>query len=347
MDGILRTTMHNGRAGKNGVYSAKHNSRTFDLKTADNIYADRVCKNRYLLVSPAGEISCVKRADFDRHEHDFYTIMFGDALEAQNNRYRKKRNYDRVKTIDDYRTSTQTCPEETIFQIGTRTDDVSSVALSRAVSDWMVTMQKKYGSNIHIMDVALHMDEQTPHIHCRYVWSHETADGRAVSQTKALAALGIERPDKDKAKSKYNNAKMTFTAEARDLWIAAVRAQGIDVETTPAEPGKRTIALEDYVYQQTHAEVQKLSDERLKLRQETERLAAERARLQSEVQLLREEKSRLQRIVERLASSLMRLLDKLSRLLCMDGRYAIEHVRDDVQAVIDSHDELHQDDAIL
>lgn len=191
------------------------------------------------------------------------------------------------------------------------------------------------------------MDEQVPHIHCRFCWSHETPTGRAVSQTKALSALGIERPDMTKPKSQHNNPKMTWTASQREIWEAAVRAQGIDLEETPAEPKKRSMDLEEYVYQQTHAEVKKLSEQRIQLRQETERLAAERARLQSEVHALRAEKSRLERILDRLATSLMRLLDKLSRLLCMDGRYAIDHVRDDVQAVMDVYDEINRDDAIL
>lgn len=340
----VRTTMHHGRSGKHGVYSAKHNSRSFNVENADHIDPDRVQKNRYLLVSPSGEITSVKEANFDKHEKDFYATMFGDALEAQNERYRSKRNYDRVKSIDDYRTSKQTCPEEIIFQIGTRTDKISAKTLGIAVSEWISTVQRTYGTHVHIMDVAVHLDEQTPHAHCRLCYSHDTPDGRAVSQTKALAALGIERPDMDKPKSQHNNAKQTFTEALRSIWVQAVQSQGIDLETSPAEPGKRSIDLEDYVYQLQKAEIQKLTEQKEQLIHETEKLAVEREQLQHEVAVLKAEKTRLQRITERLKSSCMRLFQRLAQVVCADGRCALEHVKTEAQAVLDAQEELTRDE---
>ena len=43
----MRITNHNGRAGKHGVYSAKHNDRKFDMDKAEHIDQDRTSLNRY------------------------------------------------------------------------------------------------------------------------------------------------------------------------------------------------------------------------------------------------------------------------------------------------------------
>ena len=340
----MRTTMHNGRAGKRGVYSAKHNSRNFDVENVAHIDAERVSQNQYILVSPTGEIKVKPIADFDKHEQKYYAFLFGDALEAQNEKYRKKGQYARVKTIDDYRTSKQTCPEEVILQIGDRNSGVSADKLVNAFIQWYNEMVTRYGDNWHCMDACLHMDEQVPHMHCRFCWSHETPTGRAVSQTKALDALGIERPDMTTPKSQHNNPKMTWTKSQREIWETAVRAQGIELEETPAEPGKRTVELEDYVREQIRAEVHTLTEQKEQLQQETAQLAVEREQLHNEVCMLREEKTRLQRITDRLKASCMRLFEKLAHLVCADGRVALEHVRNEAQDVLDAHDEIDRDE---
>ena len=340
----IRTTMHNGRAGKRGVYSAKHNSRNFDVENVAHIDAERVSQNQYILVSPTGEMRFKPKADFDKHEQKFYTAMFGAALETQNEKYRKKDNYDRVKTIDDYRTSKQTCPEEVILQIGDRNSGVQADKLINAFAQWYNNMVALYGTNWHCMDACLHMDEKVPHIHCRFCWSHETPTGRAVSQTKALAALGIERPDMTTPKSQHNNAKMTWTKSQREIWETAVRAQGIELEDAPAEPGKRTVELEDYVREQIRAEVHTLTEQKEQLQQETAQLAVEREQLHTEVCMLREEKTSLQRITDRLKASCMRLFEKLAHLVCADGRVALEHVKHEAQDVLDVVDGIERDE---
>lgn len=41
----MRMTVHNGRAGKNGVYSPKHNDRQFDISSAEHIDPERMPGN--------------------------------------------------------------------------------------------------------------------------------------------------------------------------------------------------------------------------------------------------------------------------------------------------------------
>lgn len=43
----MRMTVHNGRAGKNGVYSPKHNDRQFDISSAEHIDPERMPGNVY------------------------------------------------------------------------------------------------------------------------------------------------------------------------------------------------------------------------------------------------------------------------------------------------------------
>jgi len=42
-----RVTRHNGRAGKDGVYKANHNDRSFNTENADHIDDSRVAQNIY------------------------------------------------------------------------------------------------------------------------------------------------------------------------------------------------------------------------------------------------------------------------------------------------------------
>lgn len=55
-------------------------------------------------------------------------------------------------------------------------------------------MQRRYGSNLQILDWALHMDESTPHIHERHVFYSDDGYGMEFpKQEKPLEAL-VLRP---------------------------------------------------------------------------------------------------------------------------------------------------------
>ena len=70
-----------------------------------------------------------------------------------------------------------------------------------------------YGTHVHLLDWALHLDESTPHIHERHVFDCENKYGEvAPQQEKALEVLGFNLPDPDKPLSRRNNRKITFTS---------------------------------------------------------------------------------------------------------------------------------------
>ena len=139
----MKTTRHNGRSGKHGTYDAKHNDRRFDVENSEHIDAERTkmnvywdCYQGYSLQNDKDEQA---RFTFTEIEKAYYVEKYSDHVDGQNERNRKARHYDRVKTIDAILENNKTCPEETLLQLGN-------------------------------MDWALHLDEATPHIHERHVF---------------------------------------------------------------------------------------------------------------------------------------------------------------------------------
>lgn len=298
----LRATAHTGRTRSDGTaYSVKHNDRNYDLRKSTNVNPELVDKNLYVIINVDGTIDKQHSITFDEHEHNVYQSLFSQSLDAQNQRHIDKRNFNRVRTIDDYRSAPRSCPEEVIMQIGTKDDrdKITRGTLARALNGWLSDMQQKYGSNVHLLDVAIHVDEPGGiHAHVRWVYSKHGKDGLEVSESGALSELGIERPNLDVPSGKYNNSKMTFTQDFRNMWIARIQEAGIDIDTVPEEPGKATLTKEEYIANKAIKEAMSLDEEcqtltaaRNQLIQETEKLASEREQLQQEVEALQAEKA--------------------------------------------------------
>ena len=103
----MRATMHNARTGKNGVFLARHNDRQFDINKADHIKEDNSKENVYWHWMQEEQ----PQMTFEEAEAAFYEKYCRSYLDAQNNRYKKQRHAERVKSMDEYRTTPQTCPE--------------------------------------------------------------------------------------------------------------------------------------------------------------------------------------------------------------------------------------------
>jgi len=118
----MKATRHNGRSGKHGTYDAKHNDRRFDVENSEHIDAERTkmnvywdCYQRYSLQNDKDEQA---RFTFTEIEKAYYVEKYSDHVDGQNERNRKARHYDRVKTIDAILENNKTCPEETLLQLG-------------------------------------------------------------------------------------------------------------------------------------------------------------------------------------------------------------------------------------
>lgn len=237
----MRATIHNGRTGKDGAYNTKHNDRNFNIKNAEHIDPERVKDNRYWNWTGNPETT------FEAAEQAFYEKHIQKHLDAQNARYRAQRHAERAKTMDEYRKSPQTCPEEVILQIGKMGDTIPADMMARIIQEQINWEQQQF-PGVKVLDVALHMDEQgAPHIHERRAWVYTDRDGNlAISQNKSLEQMGVELPNPNKPRSRFNNRKMTFSRMCREHLLQICREHGLEIEEIPQEKSKSGRALEDY-----------------------------------------------------------------------------------------------------
>lgn len=237
----MRATIHNGRTGKDGAYNTKHNDRQFDIKNAEHIDPERVKNNRYWNWTGNPETT------FEAAEAAFYEKHIKQHLDAQNARYRAQRHAERAKTMDEYRKSPQTCPEEVILQIGKMGDTIPADMMARIIQEQINWEQQQF-PGVKVLDVALHMDEQgAPHIHERRAWVYTDKDGNvAISQNRSLEQMGVELPNPNKPRSRFNNRKMTFSRMCREHLLQICREHGLEIEEIPQEKSLSGRTLEDY-----------------------------------------------------------------------------------------------------
>lgn len=237
----MRATIHNGRTGKDGAYNTKHNDRQFDIRNAEHIDPERVKNNRYWNWTGNPKMS------FEDAEAAFYEQHIKQHLDAQNAKYRAQRHAERAKTMDEYRKSPQTCPEEVILQIGKMGDTIPADMMARIIQEQINWEQQQF-PGVKVLDVALHMDEQgAPHIHERRAWVYTDKDGNfAISQSRSLEQMGVELPNPNKPRSRFNNRKMTFSRMCREHLLQICREHGLEIEEIPQEKSLSGRTLEDY-----------------------------------------------------------------------------------------------------
>lgn len=268
----MRATIHNGRTGKDGAYNTKHNDRQFDIRNAEHIDPERVKNNRYWNWTGNPETT------FEAAEQAFYEKYIRKHLDAQNARYRAQRHAERAKTMDEYRKSPQTCPEEVILQIGKMGDTIPADMMARIIQE-QINWEQQTFPGVRVLDVALHMDEQgAPHIHERRAWVYTDKDGNfAISQNKALEQMGVELPNPNKPRSRFNNRKISFSRMCREHLLQICREHGLEIEEIPQEKSRSGRTLDDY----QAGEAEKRAAEADRRRQFSER-AAESAEKQAE-----------------------------------------------------------------
>lgn len=241
----MRATIHNGRTGKDGAYNTKHNDRQFDIKNAEHIDPERVKNNRYWNWTGNPETT------FEAAEAAFYEKYIKQHLDAQNARYRAQRHAERAKTMDEYRKSSQTCPEEVILQIGKMGDTIPADMMARIIQEQINWEQQQF-PGVKVLDVALHMDEQgAPHIHERRAWIYTDKNGNtAISQNKSLEQMGVELPNPDRPRGRFNNRKQTFSKMCREHLLQICREHGLEIEEIPQEKSRSGLSHVAYMTRQ-------------------------------------------------------------------------------------------------
>ena len=250
----MKLTRHNGRAGKNGTYNPKHNDRRFDVENSDHIDTERAkqniywdCFNGYRTFADREEEPELA-ATFEEVEQLYYVQKYSPFVEGQNARNAQTRHTERNRSIEEIRMNKKTCPEETVYQIGNMEEYVSPEVLLQVVTEFIAELNRRFGSHIHTLDWALHLDESTPHIHERHVFDCENKYGELFpQQEKALEALGFELPDPDKPLSRRNNRKITFDAACRKMLFEIAKRHGLELEEEAEYGNRQYLEKQDFI----------------------------------------------------------------------------------------------------
>ena len=261
-DVYLKLTRHNGRAGTHGTYNPKHNDRNFDLTNSEHIDPERAKGNIYgdcvhgfrSALSPQDPDDLA--ATFSEVERQFYESRYSNFVESQNERNAKIRHTERNRSIPDLLSSRKTCPEETIYQLGTKDDHASGEVLLAVVTEFIEEFKARFGDHVHVLDWALHLDESTPHIHERHVFDCENKYGEvAPQQEKALEALSFELPDPDKPLSRRNNRKITFDTACRKMLFDIAKRHGLELEEEAEYGSRKYLEKQDFILAKQKAQL--------------------------------------------------------------------------------------------
>ena len=250
----LKLTRHNGRAGTNGAYNPKHNDRSLNLANSEHIDPERAKGNIYwdcfhgfrFAIAPQDPDDLA--ATFSDVERQFYETHYSEFIERQNERNTKIRHAERNRSIPDLLSSRKTCPEETIYQLGTLDEHASAEDLLNIVTEFIEEFKARFGDHVHVLDWALHLDESTPHIHERHVFDCENKYGEvAPQQEKALEALGFELPDPGKPLSRRNNCKIAFDAACRKMLFEIAKRHGLELEEEAEYGNRKYLEKQDFI----------------------------------------------------------------------------------------------------
>lgn len=275
----MRVTIRSARRG-----SAKHNMQTYDVTAAVNIDESKSSENIYRYLGQDRGLSPEKA------ELAFYNARYGKYLEHRNKHYIAEGHPDRAKTMQQYLTAFRSKPMDMLFQIGDMKDHASKEDLIKSFDIWLKEIQKfskEHGSHFHVLSMAYHGNEATPHIQVRAVWDYTDKDGfLRVGQDKALEAMGIELPHPDKPKGRYNNRKITWDSMWRERFLEIVQEQvkskGIVIETEP-KPNRRRLETYEYKAIQEEKKVQSLQKKRRKLEHDIDTLEHQKDELEQKI----------------------------------------------------------------
>lgn len=287
----MRITTNNGRHAHGRAYSPRHNDRQFNLQNSPHIDPARTSNNwEWQWLENYG-----KQCSFEDAEREYYVRYISDHLQAVNRRYEAQRHAERMRSMDEYRRAPQSCPEETIICIGNKGSHPDPGELLAAYLELQHWQQQQF-PQLHVLDYAMHVDEQgAPHVHERHVWTYTDADGHlAIGQARALEQMGIQRPHPEQPKSRYNNAKVTYTQAVREKFVAICRQRGLEIETTPRERSQSGLTQLEYQSRQEERKLQALRQQCQTVQAQCEKLQQQYQETQTQTQGLRLQTEELQ-----------------------------------------------------
>lgn len=226
----MKGTRHNGRSGKNGVYNPLHNDRRFNPEHSEHIDNERVRQNIYWDCyqgyTTMEDQEKENNFSFEQIELAFYEEHYGDYVMKQNERHVKARHPDRCKEVEDVWKNKKTCPEESIYQLGT-IDEHASVETLILVFD---EFKKEF-------DATNRYGEIEP------------------KQETALEELGFELPNPEKKRSKTNNRKVVFDSACRTMFLDICKRHGLELDEEPSYGGRKYLEKQDYIRMKQKEEI--------------------------------------------------------------------------------------------
>lgn len=249
-----KASVHNGRANSKGIsYNANHNTMEASRTHQSHIDQERIRLNRYLQYMEGGAAIGYRGGeggyDSRKHEMERYKQLYGEGLEARNQRYRASGHKERARSVHQVYRDPKTAPMETIFQLGkhgSETDELTRTqVMAGAWGDVLQHLHERYGANLIPLDASLHRDETNDHIHFRYTLGAKDKFGHFVpNQNQALEAMGF-KPDPSKPRGRFNNPLVSFTDEVRETFYLACERRGVKIDREVTSGSRRQLDLLD------------------------------------------------------------------------------------------------------
>ena len=218
--------------------SAKHNDRT-------NITYDEVKEeNNRFYVQRAGRddfsrMKQNKNGTMELCEIQIYEHEFGSWLKKRNAKELRNRHPDWVMTMEQVYKSDRYRPEETIYQIGASQNgtDLKDVATFEKILFATLKKEQEMFPQVRILSVSIHADESALHAHVRKMYITQKNEP---GMEKTLQEMGIERPNSEKKSGKYNNRKITYTKQSREIWYEEIEQNlGITIDRNVKTPSRK------------------------------------------------------------------------------------------------------------
>ena len=251
-----KASVHSGRANSKGVaYNPNHNTLEQSRFNQPHIDQKRIHLNQYLQYMGDGTAIGHRGGgggyDSRKHELERYRQLYGEGLEARNQRYRTSGHRERVKTMSQVYRDPKTAPMETIFQLGKKGSETDEQTRTQVMvgawGDVLQHLHQQYGANLIPLDASLHREEASDHIHFRFTLGARDKFGHFMpNQSKALEAMGFDgrNPETGK-KDRYHNPLVAFTDEVRETFYQACERRGVAIDREVASGSRRQLELLD------------------------------------------------------------------------------------------------------
>ena len=296
---MMKATVRNGRATASGkVYNANHNTKAETRAQERHIDHERTEQNINLQFTAEGRVRRCGSFDAKAFELSRYEELYGTGQEAKNARYIADGHPERCKSVADIYASRRTAPLETILQIGSRDTDIDpqerKEKLMGAAAELIDGLQKRWGDNLHLLDLAIHLDEGVAHCHLRMTFSALDKFGQRVpNQAQAFEAMGIQRPDPTTKEGKYNCPLITFSELIRQEFYDLCEKRGIIIDREVKTPSQKHLSVLEYKCKRMEEVVDILTTQKQKL----EAVATEQAQMivlaKAEIEQVRTERDTL------------------------------------------------------